>query len=340
MQFFGAVLTEPLERGVRLRNEAADRHRATRLLGVLLPDLDDVACEFGDAEGVLIHLGRQSDEEVQLHPPPTLRIRALDRRIQILFGDELVDDLTQPPRTTLGRKGQSGASHFLDLAGDADRERVDAQRRQRHTDVAAPDLVIHQIRDEVVDPTEVGARQGRERDFVVARAAQAVRNHAPHLLGGALAHRPRDHPGLTEPTPSRATSEQLDIESVVDDLDQRDKLFFRVRPIGEVRNRALVHHGRNVGVTRRHRPKRGTVELHRVHRRHVDTGDRGQGAKEADPSARTTAALPRPDAFCHLSDGFFAVADHKGVNEVRHRFRVERRVAASNDQWVRLGTLL
>ena len=72
MQFFGAVLTEPLERSVRLRNEAPDRHRATRLLGVLLPDLDDVACEFGDAEGVLVHLRRQPDEEVQLHPPPTL----------------------------------------------------------------------------------------------------------------------------------------------------------------------------------------------------------------------------------------------------------------------------
>ena len=52
-----AVLPEPLERRVRLGHEAADRGGGARLLGVLPSDLDDLARQLGDPEGVDVHLG-------------------------------------------------------------------------------------------------------------------------------------------------------------------------------------------------------------------------------------------------------------------------------------------
>ena len=47
-------------------------------------------------------------------------------------------------------------------------------------------------------PGEVGARQRRERDLVVAGAAQALAHHRAHLLLGPLAHRAGDHARLAE----------------------------------------------------------------------------------------------------------------------------------------------
>ena len=98
-----------------------------------------------------------ADEEVELHPPPALRVRAVDRGVEVVLGDELVDHLADPPRAALGREREPGAAHLLDLAGDADGERVDPQRRQREADVAAALLLVHEVGDEAVDPGEVGA---------------------------------------------------------------------------------------------------------------------------------------------------------------------------------------
>ena len=97
----------------------------------LRPIFDDVARELGDAERVLVHLGRQAGEEVELHAPPALRVRGVDRGVEVVLGDELVDHLAHPPRAGLGREREPGAAHLLDLARDADGERVDPQRRQR-----------------------------------------------------------------------------------------------------------------------------------------------------------------------------------------------------------------
>src|SRR5947209_10395757 len=129
LQLVDTVLAEPLERCVRLGHETADRRRATGLLRVLATDLDDVARQLGDATRVFVHLGRHAGEEVQLHAPPALRIRAVDRGIQVVLGDELVEDLADPPRAALGREREPGAADLLDLAGDAAGERVDAHRR-------------------------------------------------------------------------------------------------------------------------------------------------------------------------------------------------------------------
>ena len=97
-------------------HEAADRHRGARALRVLLADRHDVLRQLGDAERVVVGLGRQAGEEVELHPPPALRERGVDRGVEVLLGDQLVDHLAHPPRAGLGREREAGAAHLLDLA--------------------------------------------------------------------------------------------------------------------------------------------------------------------------------------------------------------------------------
>ena len=114
------------------------------------PDLDDVARELRDSERVLVGLGGETDEEVQLHPSPALRVGPVDRAVEIFLPDQLVDHLAQAPRARFGSEREARPANLLDLARDADGEGVDPQRRQRQAHVAASVLVVHEIANDVV----------------------------------------------------------------------------------------------------------------------------------------------------------------------------------------------
>ena len=103
-KLFLGVLPEPLERGLRLRNKAADRDGDRGRGVVLLPQLDTVATELGDAEGVVVGLGGETREEVQLHATPALAVGRFDGAVEVFFTDELVDDLTHAPGAGFGAK--------------------------------------------------------------------------------------------------------------------------------------------------------------------------------------------------------------------------------------------
>ena len=292
---------------------------------------DDVARELCDAERVVVGLGREAGEEVELHPAPTARERGIARAVEVFFGDELVDHLAHPPGAGLGREGQAGAADLLDLGGDPDRERVDAQRRERDTDASRAFLLGHEVGDDIVDPGEVGRRQRRERDLVVAGATNPVTHHRAHLLLGSLAHGTRDHPGLAEAAPARAPAEHLDVEPVVHDLDERDQLVLRIGPLGEVGDGPLLDRRRDVGIPGSDGDEGRSVVLDVVQGRHVHASHRGELAQDALPAV-TTGALPRREHGVDLADDLFAVADDEGVDEVGQRLRVERAVPAGDDE--------
>ena len=206
--------------------------------------------EFGDTERVLVGLGRKPGHEIQLHAPPTLAVGALDRSVKVLLPNEFVDDLTHPPRTRLGREGQTGAASPLDLSSDADRERVHPQTRQRNTHLVAPG-VADRLADHLLDTAEIRGRERRQRNFVVSRAGQAVGDHGANLLCRTLPDRPSDHPRLTEPTTPGATPENLHRQPVVHDLCQGYELLLGIGPVTEVGDRALLHSGRDIAVAGR-----------------------------------------------------------------------------------------
>ena len=275
-------------------------------------------------------LGGQPDHEVQLHPAPTLRVGGLDRRVQVVFGDQLVDDLAEPPAARLGGEGEPGAAHLLDLAGQPDRERVDPQRRQRQAHAAGPLLVAQHVGDDAFDAREVRAGQGGERDLVVAGAAQPVADHGPHLVGGAFPDRPGDHPGLAEPAAAGAAAEHLDVEPVVDDLDQGDELVLRVGPLGEVGDGALLDPLGDVGVAGPHRHQGRPVVLDVVEGRDVDAGQLGEVAQHVVAGGVSLAGQDGGD----LPDRLLAVADDEHVDEVGQRLGVVGAVAARDHERV------
>ncbi len=189
------------------------------------------------------------------------------------------------------------------------------------------------VGDDPLDAAEVGGRQRREAHLVVAGAAQALAHHRAHLRLGTLAHRPRDHPRLAETTATGAAAEHLDVQAVVHDLGEGHELVAWIRPLGEVRDRALHDRLGDVGVARRHRREPFAVVLDVVHRRHVDTGDRGELMQHAlARSSRATARLPRAHDLGDLRHDFLAVTDREPVDEVGERLRVVGAVAARPDE--------
>jgi len=95
-------LAEPLGTGCGARDEPADRtvHVACLLYFRPMPTTFDASSAM--AEGVFVHLGRQTGQEVELHAPPPLRVRGVDCGVEVFFKDQLVDDLAQPPRPGFG----------------------------------------------------------------------------------------------------------------------------------------------------------------------------------------------------------------------------------------------
>ena len=134
--------------------------------------------------------------------------------------------------------------------------------------------------------------------------------------------------------PAGAAPEDLDVEAVVHDLDERHELVLRVRPVGEVGDRALVDDRGDVGVLRGDRDDPRPVVLDVVHRRARRRP--GSWPARAAPlrGCGRPAALPRAEHLGDLADRLLAVADHERVDEVGERLGVERAVAAGDHERV------
>src|SRR4029453_6667513 len=248
-------------------------------------DLDAVAGQVEDAERVLVGLGRQPGEEVELDPPPAGPEGAVDRAVEVLLADELVDDLTHAPGAGLGGEGEAGAAGLLDLAGDADGEGVDPQAGQADRHLTAGGGVVDDVPHDAFDAGEVGGRQAGERPPRVTGGAQAVADHRAHLVGRALAHGAGDHAGLAEAAAPGAAPEHLDVEPVVDHLGERHELVPGVGPGGEVGDRALLDPLGDAGEPGPHGPQGGAVVVDLVERGDIDALDPGQPAQHALPAA-------------------------------------------------------
>ncbi len=92
----------PLERRVRLRDEARHRHvDVAAVAGEFTLPLH-LAGEFHDAVHVLHGLGRKTNHEVELDQAPAVAVHRAGVIEQRLLGDPLVDDAAQPLASRLG----------------------------------------------------------------------------------------------------------------------------------------------------------------------------------------------------------------------------------------------
>ena len=155
---------------------------------------------------------------------------------------------------------------------------------------------------------------------------------------GAFTNRTGDHPGLAEPAATGTTTEDLDIEAVVDYLGEGHELVLRVRPFTQVRNGPLFDHGKSSGVIGHDLHEHALVEHRVVKRGHIDTGDTGQRSVDLQPVA-LAAGLPPGHDRGDLAHHLFAIAQDHEIHEVGDRFRVIGAMPADADQQISGGPI-
>ncbi len=337
VRLLGGELGRPLEGGVGLGDEAADRDRAADVVraGDLAALLDHVRRHVGDLEDVVVGLRGQAAHEVQLHLTPAVAVGRGDRTDQVLLRDHLVDDLAHALRAALGGEGQAGAAAVAgQLVGQVDVEGVDARGGQGEADL----VVLVAVREALGDVTDLGVvRRGQreEAHLLEARRLQALLDHVADTRDRTLAHRAGDHAGLAEAAAARAAAEDLHRHALVDRFGQRDQGLLGVRPLVQVHHGVLGHAPRDAGAVRHDAGDTAVGEvLDVVERRDVHPARLRQAEEDLLAAAGAALGLPLADDPGHVEHGLLAVADDRRVDEVGDRLRVEGRVAAGQDDRV------
>ena len=336
-----AVHGRPLEGRVRLGNEAA--HGAGHL-GRALAALDPAAhgeaagAGFDDAGHVFHGLGGQTDHEVELHVVPLAAEHAPRALEDVLLAHVLVDDVAHPLRAGLGREGERGGAHLLEVVEHGLGQAVGAQARDGQAHLLAVEA-LHQLVHQRDDGAVVGRGQAGEADLVVARLAQALHHRVDHGLGRALAHGAVDHPGLAEAAALRAAAGQLDSVAVEDRAGLGERRVGGEGVVVDVLHVRADDGVGEVGVVRRLDDFETRVRVGRrgVERGQVAAGRAGQAAQAL--GAGEAGGLEGGPVVHEARQGLLAVADHEAVDEGRQRLGLEGGGAAGDDERVLLAAV-
>ena len=132
---FNGDLRLPLEGRMRLWHKPRGRHRdahAARLVEcAFAPGVHDMGRDVGNAEHVLVRLGRKAEHEVELDRAVSARKRTAAGFEQIFLRQILVDGVAQSLRARLGCKREAGLSALLQPLHQRHGEVIRTQRRQR-----------------------------------------------------------------------------------------------------------------------------------------------------------------------------------------------------------------
>ncbi len=318
VRLLGGELRGPLEGGVGLGDEAADRDRAADV--VRLRDLaalcDDLRRHVGDLEDVVVGLGRQAAHEVQLHLAPAVAVGGGDGADQVVFRDHLVDDLADALRAALGGEGQAGAAAVAgQLVGQVDVEGVHAGGGEGQADLVLL-VPVRQALGHVADLGVVRRRQRQQAHLLEARRLQALFDHLADAGDRALAHRAGDHARLAEAAAPGAASEDLDGHALVDGLGQGDEGLLGVGPLVEVHHGVLRHPPRDTRLVGDHSGDAAVRQvLDIVEGRDVHPARLRQAEQDLFTAAGAALGLPLLDDPGHVQHGLLAVADDRRVDE-------------------------
>ena len=176
-------------------------------------------------------------------------------------------------------------------------------------------------------------RQRQQTHFFEAGCFQPTFDDLRDPGDGALAHGPGDHAGLAEPTPAGAPPKDLHTHALVHRFGERHERRFRVRPLVEIHQRVLTDPPRDVRAVRRH-PLDAPIRqvLHVVEAGNIDRSRPRQSKQQLFPTTRSPLTLPLGDDAGDQQDGFLAIPEDRGVQEIRDRLRIEGRMPAGDDE--------
>ena len=173
----GMVHGRPLEGCEGLGNEEGSAHcdlaAAVPLLfgHLFIIGGRDFIGQVGDCDAVLLRLRGQPQHEIELDLVPAAA-ESLPCAVQdLLFGNPLVDDIAQPLRTRLGRKGQTAPADILNPGHQVQGKGIDPEGRHLELDPVLFPMVRNIIND-LMDAGIITGAQGTQQNIILACAVQ------------------------------------------------------------------------------------------------------------------------------------------------------------------------
>ena len=208
----------PLKRRVRLGHEPRgrdrDAHAAVLVARALAPGVHDVGRDLGNAEHILVRLGRKSQHEVELDRAVAAGKGAAAGGQQVLLGEILVDGVAQALRAGLGRKGQAGLSSLLQSLHERHGEVVGAQARQRQADMLLGCPLVQIIQQLFQLSVVRGGQAGKAQLLIAGVGAQLLRRPVQKARV-TLTHGAVQKARLTEAAAAHAAAQHLDTGAIL-----------------------------------------------------------------------------------------------------------------------------
>ena len=192
-------------------------------------------------------------------------------------------------------------------------------------------LPVHivQFRHQLTDRTVVGRGKGKQRGFFITGIIQRRCQRPDDHIRRTLTDRTGDEARLAEAATAAAAAHDLDSDTVLYDVDRRDDEAFR--RFREYRQDALPYARTHTGMDRpdlRHGPVFVIDRL--IEGGDINALDPRKRFKQLRPvSAGLFPILIAADDF---REDIFPLTDGKGIDERRHRFRVEGGMPAGDHQ--------
>ena len=309
---FGGAHAVPLERGVGLGCEVADREvelQPAQIAALLLQG----AAGFGNADHVGVGFTGQADHEIELHPPVAVLHGGADAAQQFGVGEALVHDVAQALAAGLRREGEPRLAGAAEHVGDVGVEAIDplAGQGEGHVFVgeAVAQLHPHRWQGQVI-----AAAEREQREIAVAGALHAGFDRLDHRLGLHIAGGAGEHAGLAEAAAAGAAAADLHGEAVVHRFDVRHQ------PHGVVGHRRGGAAQDAAGQTRLQRLHGHPIGAGGIERGHVDPRHLGQIPQQLAAAEAGSAALGHHQA--DLGQQLLAIAEGDEIEEGGEGFGV------------------
>ena len=187
----------------------------------------------------------------------------------------------------------------------------------------------------------IGAGKGYQADFVITGIIYQLTRQVHQHLRLTLTHRTINHTGMAETATTAAATENLQHNTVMDNLSERNNRRCREIYAVHILYNTLLNNSRNI-LAQRFNCLKGAVLIIFcfIEGRHINALDFYHALQKFLSAAGFAFTFPLLVATHYLNQNLFAFTDNSKIEEISQRFRVVHTGAAYNNKGVCIGTVL
>ncbi len=310
---------------MRLRNKAgaADRHLHALALWVIrrfIVQIHNPLGSFSYTFNILHRFGWQAHHKIELDRCVACCKCDAAGFLNLIPGNIFVDNVPQPLRSRLCRKGKPAFAHLCGLFDKAFREIVHPQRRQRKADMLLRCPFV-QLIQKLFKLAVVRCRKAGKAQLIVARICTKIPCGSIQKISIPLTHRAVKKPCLAKAAPAHTATQHLNAGAILDRTNHRHNKISWRRKLVHITNDCFGDHCRHTRLVRSNRADASIlVVTHIIKRRDINAGDFCHSKQQF--LLRDFLSLSTLNFGANGRQLVFALAQLNNVKKVRNRLSI------------------